>query len=133
MKRSIIALLLLLLATVAPAAAGDYWIGNYAYAIDGATVRAAIYCQSDRRIAIYELTATDTAEHRYWLMYEEWEIPDITVSHTGLVYIERTDMIWIAHDVGDIARVTVTQPGCWPRDEDPLEPRYRLHLSRLHR
>jgi hypothetical protein len=126
-----LALLLLLLATAVPAHADDYWIGDYAYTIPGAAVRSSIYCQADRRIAIYELTATDALEHRYWLMFETHEIPQISISHTGLVRIEGTDMVWLAHRVGDVATVAVNQPGCWPRDEDPLEPRRRLALPLL--
>lgn len=111
-----------------PAAAGDYWIGSYAYAIEGATVRSSVWCQQNRRISIYELTATDTAEHRYWLLFEPAQIPDVIISHTGLVRIEGTDMIWIGHRLGAMASVATSIPGCWPRDEDPLEPRYARWL-----
>jgi hypothetical protein len=131
MRRTLV--LFLLLATATPAHAGDYWIGNYTYTIDGATVRSSVWCQQDRRVSIYELTATDTLARRYWLLYETWEIPYVDVSHSGLVMADGTDLVWLEHEVGDIARVTVTIPGCWPRDEDPLEARYRLALPRVQR
>jgi hypothetical protein len=124
MKIRHLAVLLLILATTTPARAGDYWIGSYTYDIAGAHVRSSVYCQQDHRISIYELTATDTLAHRYWLLFHETEIPSVDIAHSGLVAIVATDMIWIAHPLGAIARVAVRIPGCWPRDEDPLEPRY---------
>lgn len=126
-------LLFLLLATATPAHAGDYYIGNYTYTIDGATVRSSVWCQDDRRVSIYELTATDTTGRRYWLLYETWEIPHVDVSHSGLVSVDGTDLVWLTHEVGAIARVTVSRPGCWPRDEDPLEASYDLALPRVVR
>lgn len=116
-----------------PAAAGDYWIGNYVYTIPGAHIRSSVFCQADRRVSIYELTATDTAEHRYWLLFEASDIPSVIISHTGLVRIEGTDMVWIGHRLGAMASVAVSIPGCWPRDEDPLAPRYVLALPRIVR
>jgi hypothetical protein len=134
MRRLLLAMYLLLSAvTPTRAETDDYWIGNYAYTIDGASVRSSVWCQQDRRVSIYELTATDTTGRRYWLLYETWEIPYVDVSHSGLVMVDGTDLVWLEHEVGDIARVTVSRPGCWPREEDPLPPTYDLALPRVVR
>jgi hypothetical protein len=114
------------------ATAEDVFIGTYAYTIPGADVRVNIYCQAGDLISIYRLTATDSADYRYWLMYDAADIPYVRVNAYGPVHIDGTDMTWQPHIAGEVAVVAVAVPPCWRAEEGPapdlLGPIYRRWL-----
>lgn len=122
----VLAVLLLLATTAAPAQAADYWIGTYIYTIPGADMRATVYCQDDQRVFILEFTATDGKARTYWVDVDT-DAPGMTVSHVGLVRVEGIYISWLPHGAGDRATVVISGDPCWHMVPD-VRPAYRLWL-----